>query len=269
VGADEPRTLQEDFPDQAGSPTAWRGILFWVPIFLWTLGGAGVIGIAAALSPSFRGGGYVHWVRRWGRVPLWMCGASVEVHGREHAEGPGPRLLLFNHVSLLDLYMVAALCPERALVLYKKEFARIPGLGLALRHLGMIPVDRTNREAAIKSITEAGRRILAERATCVMAPEGTRSREGGLQRFKMGAFHLAAEHSIPIVPMIMRGIESILPMGSFLLRNGHARVDLLPPIDTSGWKREQVHEHAEELRALFLEYLPPAPGSETADQRMD
>lgn len=259
MAGDDQTTVQRVTPAEPPRASAWRGVLFFLPILLWTLAGAGAIGLAAALSARFRDGGYVRWVRTWGRVPLRLCGATVEVHGREHIEGPGPRLVLFNHVSLLDLYVLASLCPERALVLYKKEFGRVPGMGSAFRNLGMIPVDRTNLEAAISSVTEAGRRIVDEGATCVMAPEGTRSRRGGLQRFKMGAFHLAAEHSIPIVPLIMRGIESVLPMGSFLLRSGHVRVDLLPPIDTRDWERERVHEHAAELRELFLGYLPAAP----------
>jgi 1-acyl-sn-glycerol-3-phosphate acyltransferase len=240
----------------------WRGVLFCLPLVIWTLAGAALIGLVAALSRRFRERGYVRWVRAWGRVPLALSGATLEVHGREHLELPGAKLVLFNHVSLLDLFVCAALCPERVLVLYKKEFDRIPGLGHALRNLGMIPVDRGNLEAAIESVSEAGRRIVAEEATCMMAPEGTRSRRGGLQPFKKGAFHLAAEHSIPIVPMIMRGIESVLPMGSFLLRSGHVRVDFLPPIDTRGWSRQTVQRHADEVRARFLELLPAAPGAD-------
>jgi len=165
-------------------------------------------------------------------------------------------LVLFNHVSLLDLFVLAALCPPGALVLYKKEFRKVPGLGHALRNLGMIPVDRENLEAAVASVAEAGRRIKEEGATCLIAPEGTRSRKGGLQRFKMGAFHLASEYGIPIVPMIMRGIDRVLPMGSLIVRSGVVRVDFLHPIDTSSWERENLREHSRDMRDLFLEYLP-------------
>jgi len=244
--------------------SAWRGVLFFVPLFLWTLGGAGMIAILAGFSRRFRERGYTRWVHIWGRIPLRLCGATLEVHGREHLDRPGAKLILFNHVSLLDIFVVAQLSPERVLVVYKKEFERIPGLGRAFKSLGMIPVDRTNHEAAIRSVSEAGRRIVAEGAPCMMAPEGTRSRKGGLQRFKLGAFHLAAEHGIPIVPLIMRGIESVLPMGSFLLRSGHVRVDCLEPIETGDWSRETVHEHAREVREVFLQYLEPEADSEQA-----
>ncbi len=252
-----------DNPDRSTSSTSgWRGVLFFVPIVIWTFAGAAVIASLAMLSERFRTQGYTSWVKVWGRVPLALCGTRIEVHGAEYRDLAEPKLLLFNHVSLLDLFVMSALCPPRALVLYKQEFSRIPGLGLAFKALGMIPIDRTNHEAAIASIAEAGRRIRAEQATCVMAPEGTRSRRGGLQSFKLGAFHLAAKHSIPIIPMIMRGIESSLPMGSFIIRNGRVRVDYLPPIDTTEWQTETVRQHARDVRRIFLRYLSPEAGTE-------
>lgn len=242
--------------------SAWRGVLLLVPITLWTLGAATLIAVLALLVPSIRDGGYVHLVRSWGRVPLRLCGVRLEVHGREHVAEAAPRLVLFNHVSLLDLFVLASLAPPRPLVLYKKEFSRIPGLGLALRVLRMIPVDRGNHEAAVQSVTEAGRRLVEEGASCMIAPEGTRSRRGGLQDFKLGAFHLAATRGIPIVPMVMQGIEHVLPMGSFVIRSGTVRVDYLPPIDTTGWSSDEARLHAREVRGRFLELVPPAPGSE-------
>jgi putative phosphoserine phosphatase/1-acylglycerol-3-phosphate O-acyltransferase len=242
--------------------SAWRGLLFLVPIALWTLGGAALVALIAVLVPAVRRGGFVPLVRLWGRVPLRLCGVALEVHGREHVATPAPRLILFNHVSLLDLYVLAALAPPRPLVLYKKEFSRIPGLGLALRTLRMIPVDRGNHEAAVRSVAEAGQRLVDEGASCLMAPEGTRSRRGGLQDFKLGAFHLAATRGIPIVPMVMQGIERVLPMGSYLIRSGTVRVDYLAPIDTTGWRADEARSHAREVRARFLELAPPAPGSE-------
>jgi 1-acyl-sn-glycerol-3-phosphate acyltransferase len=242
--------------------SAWRGALLLLPLTLWVLGGALVIALLAILLPGVREGGFVRLVRIWGSVPLRLCGVRLEVHGRERVLERGPRLVLFNHVSLLDLFVLAALAPPRPLVLYKKEFSRIPGLGFALRTLRMIPVDRSNHEAAVESVAEAGRRLDEEGASCLMAPEGTRSRKGGLQDFKLGAFHLAASRGIPIVPMVMQGIETVLPMGSFVIRTGTVRVDYLQPIDTTAWKPDEARARAREVRERFLELVPPAPGSE-------
>ena len=218
---------------------------------------AALVAVLASLSKNFRRGGFLPWVQAWGRLPLRAMGIRLDVHGLERRDDPGPKLLLFNHVSLLDLFVLASLCPARPIVLYKKEFGRIPGIGWAMSATGMIPVDRSNHEAALRSVTAAGERILAERATVIMAPEGTRSRRGGLQEFKLGAFHLAANTGVPIVPLVMRGIDSVLPMGSHFARSGVVRVDFLEPIDTTGWESERAREHAREVREVFLRYLEP------------
>ncbi|MHC4838755.1 MAG: lysophospholipid acyltransferase family protein, partial [Planctomycetota bacterium] len=97
-----------------------------------------------------------------------------------------------------------------------------------------------------------------------IAPEGTRSRKGGLQRFKMGAFHLALQTGAPIVPSIMRGVAELNPMGSLIVRSGTVRIDFLEPIRPDGWTRQELHRHAEEVRAVFLRYLSAAPGAEPA-----
>jgi len=245
--------------------SAWRGVLFFLPLVLWSLAVPMCVALVAVVWPAFRREGVVRWVRIWGRVPLALCAVRLEVHGLEHRDRPGPKLILFNHVSLLDLYVLAAICPDRMVALYKRELHRIPGLGLGMRMIGMIPVDRGDLGSAIASIDEAGRRLREEGAACYMAPEGTRSRLGGLQPFKLGAFHLAAQTHIPVVPLVMRGIEEVLPMGSFLVRSGVVRADFLPPIDTTAWERETVRQHARELRELFLEYLPAAPERAAAD----
>ncbi|MFT7670059.1 MAG: putative phosphoserine phosphatase/1-acylglycerol-3-phosphate O-acyltransferase [Planctomycetota bacterium] len=240
----------------ANPGSSWRGALFFVPLFAWALIGAGMIGVMAMLSEHYAKTGWISSVRLWGRFPLMLIGVKLDVHGIEHRDSPGSKLILFNHVSLLDLFVLSALCPERAIVLYKIEFERIPGIAIAFTKLGMIPVDRTNLESAVTSIMQAGRRIQSEGGTCVIAPEGTRSRNGGLQRFKLGAFHLAAEHSIPIVPMVMRGLDQILPMGKLIARSGTIRIDFLPAIETSDWSTEDSRQHSQEVRDLFLEYLP-------------
>ncbi len=237
----------------------WRGFVFFLPLLLWVLAGAGLIGIAAACSKHFREKGYGRWVRIWGRVPLIFCGIKLEIHGAQHVQGKGAKLVLFNHVSQLDLFVLASLCPDGAVVMYKKEFESMPGLGSAMRNLGMIPVDRSDLVSAIASVSTAGKRILEEDAPCFIAPEGTRSRVGGLQSFKKGAFHLAAEHGIPVVPMVLRGIGELLPMGGYFPRSGVIRVDYLDPIDTSEWDSNRVRKHVKEVRDLFLEYVPAAP----------
>ena len=258
---------REHSPDAAGVPadwdarpgSAWRGILFGLPVLLYFLVGTAIVGLAALLRPNlFRRRGHA-WIRLLGAVPLKILGVRVETNGLTWRDLPGPKIVLFNHVSLLDLLTVASVCPQNLVVIYKQELGRIPGLVWGLRGTGMIPVDRSDHDRALQSMQHAHRRLEDRRETLLMAPEGTRSRAGGLQRFKLGAFHMAATMKIPIIALVQRGVPEILPMGSFLVRSGRVRIDFLPPVDTSTWSVETVREHADEVRQLYLKYLEPAP----------
>ena len=169
---------------QLGSP--FRGYFLWPLTFLWAVSFAMLIPVAALVAPQwFKKHGWC-LPRTWGRVPLWWHGVKVDVTGEENLEFEGPRLLLFNHVSLLDLLIMAAHCPENSIVIHKKELLKIPGLGIGLKSLGMIAIDRKDTKSAIASMNSAAERIRENGESVIMAPEGTRSRKGGLQRFKKG-----------------------------------------------------------------------------------
>ena len=254
--ASESRGGAADFsPPPAGGRL--RAALVFLPIFLWTICAATLIALLALVARSWTRRRLQGLVRLWGRVPLAMAGVRVDLHGREHLEAPGPKLFLFNHVSTLDLLLLGAYAPPSPCVAYKREFRSIPGIGWALIALGMIEIDRSDAERAIESLSRAGERLQAEELTLMMAPEGTRSRKGGLQQFKKGPFHVAIATRAPIYPIIWRGIEAVNPMGSWLIRSGEIRADCLPPIDTSRWETETIEAHVADTRAVFLRYLPP------------
>ncbi len=245
----------------------WRGVLILLPLAFWSFLYPLLGALFLLLWPRRLADLRHVLIRFWGRSGLALMGVRLEVHGRERLEGPGPALILFNHVSLLDLWLVTALWPRNGTVLYKREFDRIPILGFAMRVCGMIPIDRRNREEALRTLQEAAERIRRQNCRLIVAPEGTRSRRGGLQDFKMGPFHLAAETGAPVVPLIYRGVEAVLPMGAWIPRPGLVRADVLDPVPTADWKETDLRAQARELRALFLRYLPPAPGSEPCEAR--
>lgn len=201
-------------------------------------------------------------VSNWGRVLLWMWGIKLDVHGRKNHAEEGARILLFNHVSLLDLMVLSAAWGKNDTVVYKKEFGKVPIIGRCMRAMNFLPVDRGDRAKARESIAAAAEVIREQGMAVWIAPEGTRSREGGLQDFKMGPFHMAIATGAPLVPAISRGIEQVAPMGSLLVRPGVVRVDYLEPIPTEGWRRRELRERAKEVREVFLQYVDPAPGSE-------
>lgn len=246
-----------------------RPALMAIPAVLWSILEAGFLATLAVVWPRAFAPIRTKLIRAWGSVCLKLLGIRLEVHGREHLEVPGA-LVMFNHVSLLDLHVLASLWPEKAAVVYKQEFHKIPGVGHALRYTGMVAINRSDPVAARQSLDDAVKVLTDEQRPVLVAPEGTRSRVGGLLPFKMGPFHMAAGSHAPIVPFIMRGLETIMPMGKLIPHTGVVRVDILPPIDTSAWRRSRVHKHADELRDLYLRYVDPAPGTtpeELAAQR--
>ena len=237
----------------AGLP--WRGALVVVPAGLALLAWSGAIGLAALVVPRWTRERLGRLVRAWGRFGLRAFGIRATLEGREHLFADEPRIVLFNHVNVLDILICAAHTPDRPLVLYKRELGHVPFLGWAFRATGMVAVDRADRERAIASVSEAGRRIIEERGAVMMSPEGTRSGDGRLAEFKLGAFHLAGSTGLPVVPLVMHGIEDRLPPGAWFVRSGPVRLVALDPLETSAWKPEEARERAREVRAIFLREL--------------
>jgi 1-acyl-sn-glycerol-3-phosphate acyltransferase len=147
---------------------------------------------------------------------------------------------MFNHVSNLDPPVLIPLVPRRSSVLLKKELMNIPILSRAMRMAEFVPVDRSNRDAAIASIGRAVE-VLNDGVNISIFPEGTRSRDGKLLPFKKGPFHLAIESGVDILPVTVYGTEKMLPKGRSSLRPGTATVVFHPPISPKSYaSREEL-----------------------------
>jgi putative phosphoserine phosphatase/1-acylglycerol-3-phosphate O-acyltransferase len=227
-------------------------------MFVCAFGLAGIMVALATCFPRFFRRHRLKLVRSWGRTGLFISGIRLEAFGLERLNGNSGRIVLFNHQSLLDLFVLAALWAPRGVVIYKQEFHKIPIMGRLMKAMDLIPVDRSNREQAIESLKAAGARIRTRKETLLVAPEGTRSLQPGLINFKRGPFHVALETGLPLVPFVMRGVRSLLPAGHFVSRSGSIRVDILPPISTTGWIETDLNGRIAEVRSIFLRYLPDA-----------
>lgn len=165
--------------------------------------------------------------------------------------------MLYNHQSTLDLFLLAALMPQGALVLYKSEFHRIPLIGWTLFALGMAPVHLEHPRRAVRDTLAAGRRARQTGATLLIAPEGGRSAAGELQPFRQGAFAVAEGEGLPIVPLVFRNAHDLLPRDPILVRPGTVVVDALAPIDTTGWDPSRLRQHIAAVRDVFVQHLGP------------
>ena len=164
------------------------------------------------------------------RFAVRLAGIRVKVEGRERLDPKQIYIFMSNHVSNLDPPIVIPALPGRTSVLVKKEIFRIPILGRAMRMAALVPVDRSNREAAIASIERAAE-VMRSGIHMAIFPEGTRSPDGRLLPLKKGPFYLALETSLPIVPVTVVGTYDMMPKGRFTIQPGTARVVFHEPID--------------------------------------
>ena len=196
-------------------------------------------------------------VRGWGKTVLFVARIKVTVTptARLALASRQARVLTFNHASTLDVPVGASLLPDGGVLAIKEEMRKIPFMGKALVALGSVFIDRGNRDAAYASLETGAQRIRDEVLQVLIAPEGTRSSDGSLGRFKRGAFHLAHASKVPMLPIVLHGCARVWPMGHFAPTPGHVMVDTLDPFHVAEGSREGLIEAADELRSRYEKAL--------------
>ena len=187
-----------------------------------------------------------------GRSVAWVAGVTPNVPNRAGIDGSMPAIYVSNHSSSLDGFIGIWLCPYGGCGVFKKEIVRIPFYGWLAWLSGHILLDRGNREKAVETLSKTAAFIKKNRLGIWMLPEGTRSRDGRLLPFKKGFVHLAIASGLPVVPVIVHGAHKNWRHGSWAFHPMTLDIDVLPPIDTSGWKEETSAEHAEAVRNVFI-----------------
>lgn len=192
--------------------------------------------------------------RYWARSLLKACGARVTIEGREILERNRPALVVANHTSNVDIYLTCGHAPIPFMIPAKASLFRIPVLGAVMRGLGMVPLERTGSAARdLRRIDEMAGNF-REDAVLIFFPEGTRSRDGRLRRFKKGACTIAIRHGVPIIPMAIEGACDVQPANTWKVRGGAIKARVLAPIPTSelalrdrDWLCEQAHARIAEV----------------------
>jgi putative phosphoserine phosphatase / 1-acylglycerol-3-phosphate O-acyltransferase len=193
-------------------------------------------------------------------VMLAITGIEVEAQGEHHLWAHRPALFLFNHQSIVDGYVLLTLLRRGFTGVAKKEVARMPLLGQILSALDFAFIDRSNTRSAKEAMQPAVDR-LRQGMSVVIAPEGTRSLTPKLCQFKKGAFHIAMQAGVPVVPVVIRNTYEVMPRGSLLFRPGTVQVCVLPAIDVTPWKIEDLDRHVADVQALFQRTLDDWPAA--------
>jgi 1-acyl-sn-glycerol-3-phosphate acyltransferase len=184
------------------------------------------------------------------RMAVWLAGARLEIHGLDQIPSHRAVVFMANHQSNCDPPALLAVLPP-VLVLVKKEFFRVPIVGRGMVVCGFIPVDRRNREQALAAV-EKGVQALKAGKSFLVYPEGTRSPDGRLQRFKKGVFVMAIKAGAPIVPISVSGSNKIMPKGKFVIRPGRVRITFHEPVATEGSAMEDRHLIIDRVRQAIL-----------------
>jgi len=174
-------------------------------------------------------------------------GISFTCSGKENIEPGKSYIYISNHSSILDIPSVKLSLPFNVKFIAKKELFKIPLFGFAMKRVGQIPIDRQNRRKAIESLGIAKQR-LKDGFSIWMAPEGTRSTDGNVGKFKKGAFMTARQAEVEIVPVSICGPWRILPRNTRKIVPGRIDVHIHPPIATDS---EDILKTAERCRRII------------------
>ncbi|MDH3758031.1 MAG: HAD-IB family hydrolase [Gammaproteobacteria bacterium] len=190
----------------------------------------------------------------WTSVASAIARLKLLVDGEEHLWSHRPAVFIFNHQSAVDVLITARMLREDVIGVAKKEIKHQLPMGLAFTYTGTIFIDREHvgdPQLALKPAVDA----LRSGRSVVIAPEGTRSRDGTLGPFKLGAFHLARQVGVPIVPIVIHNAQDALPYKGVVVHPAEVKVTVLPPQPSDKWRLADVEAQARRIREMYLDAL--------------
>lgn len=224
----------------------WRTVFYLIPLVsLYTI----VLGATSLVSTLFdRTGDFGHkCARTWSSWILKTTGVRVRVRGLEHLEAGRSYVFAANHQSIYDIPVVFASVPFQLRIVAKESLGRIPFLGWHLLRTGHLLVDRRNPGP---DIVRKMARLVDEAHSLIVFPEGTRSRDGEVARFRKGSFVVAIDAQLPVVPVSISGTRHVMKKGRLTVCPGEVTLTVHPPVPTSGLSRQDVLPFAEQVRAI-------------------
>jgi 1-acyl-sn-glycerol-3-phosphate acyltransferase len=191
------------------------------------------------------------------KLGQFILGLRLEISGRELIEKDKSYIFMPNHLSFLDGPLLFLVIPKPVRVILKKEIFKIPVIGMAMKNVEFVPVDRKGIRGGKISIDSAARLIKEKGYSFLIFPEGTRSLDGELQKFRRGGFFLAADSQTPIVPVTIKGTYKIMPKGAAFVKRGRIRIIFHPPVSVEGFEKNSIPELMEEVRNSVSSGLDP------------
>jgi 1-acyl-sn-glycerol-3-phosphate acyltransferase len=186
--------------------------------------------------------------------PMWKFRTS----GVKVADPRHPYVVVSNHESFVDMLLISHL-PWEMKWLSKESILKIPVVGQLMRMAGDIKLVRGDKSSIVKAMAECSR-VLDNGVSVMLFPEGTRTRDGSLGEFKDGAFRLAIEHQVPILPLVVDGTRTALHADGWLMNVTDAEVRVLEPIPTTGMTSADIGTLRDRVRGIIGDELAAMRG---------
>ena len=222
----------------------WRTVFFLIPaVGLYTV----VLGIVSLISTLFdRSGHFAHkCARTWARLILWTTGVKVE------RSGPLPAVdaswvVVSNHASIYDIPILFTALPHQLRIPAKAALGNFPFIGWHLRLAGHLLIERTNPGPAI---IKRMKKMVQQNASLIIFPEGSRSPDGLVTKFKGGSFLLAIDNKLPIVPITIVNSPNVMRKGELMVQPATVQVILHAPVPTADLTRTDARQLAQQVEA--------------------
>ncbi len=227
-------------------PYQW---LILVPVFAVSTAFFAALAVLLAIMVRPRAGSVVAGTG-WARLNALLTPMWVDVTGRERVDPEQSYVVVANHQSGYDVFVLYGWLGLDFKWVMKHELREVPALGISCEKLEHVFVDRSNTEAAVRSINAAKERI-RNGTSVVFFPEGTRSKDGKLLPFKKGAFHMAVDLGLPILPVTIVGTPEIMPPGTLRVFPGPARLIFHEPVDITDLGHRDVKPLMQRVRATI------------------
>ena len=240
----------------------WRTVFFLIPVITVYTIVLGTISLCSGLVD--RRGRVAHWcARMWSRLILTTSGVRVAIRGVERLEPGRTYVFVANHQSIYDIPILFWSLPYQLRIIAKASLGSIPFIGWHLRRTGHMLVDRT-RPTPTRVIGWASR-LTSNGLSLIVFPEGTRSRDGRVARFKGGSFYVALEAGLPVVPISVVGSRHVMLKGRLTSYPGEVSLIVHEPIDTQGMAGSDAKEFGERVRRIIAPDAESDLGAEPPD----
>jgi 1-acyl-sn-glycerol-3-phosphate acyltransferase len=189
----------------------------------------------------------------WARLGLWLSGIKVHVEGTNNIVRNQSMVIVANHLSHVDIWVLYGYLPMDFRWVMKQELRQVPIIGICCEKLGHIFIDRNRHTAALASLEKA-KQDIKDGTSVIFFPEGTRSRDGHLHTFKKGAFRMAQDLDLPVLPVSIAGSGQILPAGTLNVTRHPVRLIIHPPLPQPGTEDsdQQLLEQSHRIIAASL-----------------